>query len=40
MVPSVKKVKPDSKIKVVLKDADGNNLGSDASDSYFKISPP
>ena len=39
IVPSVKKVKPSSKIKVVLKDANGNNLGSDASDSYFVISP-
>jgi hypothetical protein len=39
IVPSVKKRKSNSKIKVVLKDANGNSLGSDASDSYFVISP-
>lgn len=39
-VPTIKRVKPNCKIKVMLKDANGNNLGSDISDAYFTISPP
>jgi hypothetical protein len=40
VVPPVRKIKPNSKIKVVLKDTDGKSLGSDVSDAYFIISPP
>jgi hypothetical protein len=40
IMPKVKKVKPNCKIKVVLKDTNGKSLGSDVSDSYFTISPP
>jgi hypothetical protein len=39
-VPPVKKLKPMCMIKVVLKDTNGNNVGSDVSDDYFIISPP
>ena len=39
ILPTVSKPKPKCKIKVVLKDANGNNLGSDISDAYFSIKP-
>jgi hypothetical protein len=39
-VPVVGKAKPKCKVKVVLTDSNGNNLGSDVSDSYFTVSPP
>jgi hypothetical protein len=39
-VPLVGKAKPNCKVKVVLKDSNGSNLGSDVSDAYFTISPP
>jgi len=38
--PSVTKQKTKCKVKVVLKDADGKVVGSDASDGYFKIIIP
>jgi uncharacterized repeat protein (TIGR02543 family) len=39
-VPLVGKTKPKCKVKVVLKESNGNNLGNDAGDNYFTISPP
>jgi len=38
--PSVAKTKSKCKVKVVLKDKDGNSVGSDLNDGYFTISPP
>jgi len=38
-VPTVRSPKYKCKVKVVLKDAAGNTVGSDASDSYFTILP-
>jgi hypothetical protein len=38
-VPDVPKTKSKCKVKVVLKDAKGNTVGSDASDGYFAIEP-
>ena len=38
-VPSVTKEKKKCKLKVTLKDTLGNNVGSDASDSFFTINP-
>ena len=38
-VPGVPKTKSKCKVKVVLKDASGNPIGSDRSDSYFTIQP-
>jgi hypothetical protein len=38
-VPDVPKTKIKCKVKVVLKDARGNTVGSDTSDSYFTIEP-
>jgi hypothetical protein len=35
--PSLKKTKSKCKVKVVLKDKDGNSVGSDSSDGYFTI---
>ena len=39
-VPDVKTQKDKCKVKVVLKDAAGNSVGSDVSDSVFTILPP
>jgi len=39
-VPDVPKTKSKCKVKVVLKDARGNTVGSDVSDASFTISPP
>jgi hypothetical protein len=39
-VPSVTKDKTRCKVKVVLKDAVGNSVGSDMSDNIFTILPP
>jgi hypothetical protein len=38
-VPVVKKSRNQCKLKVVLKDADGKTVGTDASDGYFTIRP-
>jgi hypothetical protein len=38
-VPAVPADKTKCKVKLVLKDAAGNNLGSDISDNFFTISP-
>ena len=38
-VPDVPKIKRKCKVKVVLKDAKGNTVGSDTSDGYFTIEP-
>jgi hypothetical protein len=38
-VPDVPKTKNKCKVKVVLKDAKGNKVGSDTSDGYFTIEP-
>jgi uncharacterized delta-60 repeat protein len=38
-VPGVIKVKPNCKVKIVLKDAAGKILGSDSSDKIFRINP-
>jgi len=38
-VPGVPKTKSKCKVKVVLKDAKGNTVGSDTSDGYFTIEP-
>jgi hypothetical protein len=38
-VPDVPKTKTKCKVKVVLKDAKRNNVGSDTSDGYFTIEP-
>jgi hypothetical protein len=38
-VPGVSKTKSKCKVKVVLKDAKGNTVGSDTSDGYFTIQP-
>ena len=38
-VPSVSNIKTECKVKVVLKDAKGNTVGSDLSDSIFTIDP-
>ena len=40
VVPAVSKPKEKCLVKVVLKDASGNKLGSDASDEFFTIDPP
>jgi bacillopeptidase F (M6 metalloprotease family) len=39
-VPDVKTQKDKCKVKVVLRDAAGNLVGSDVSDSVFTILPP
>jgi hypothetical protein len=38
-VPDVTKTKGQCKVKVVLKDAKGNTVASDAGDGYFTIGP-
>ncbi len=38
--PEVGKEKKQCKVKVVLKDIKGNNVGVDSSDNYFTIEPP
>jgi len=38
-VPDVSKTKSKCKVKVVLKDAKGNTVGSDTSDGYFTMEP-
>jgi len=38
-VPTVGAPKPNSKVRVMLKDTDGNILGIDASDDFFRIQP-
>lgn len=38
-IPNVTKTKKKCKVKVQLKDKNGNRLGTDASDSYFTIKP-
>jgi hypothetical protein len=40
LVPSVNGSKERSKVKIVLKDAQGNTVGNDVSDETFTISPP
>ena len=38
-VPDVSKQKNNCKVKIVLKDASGNTVGSDVSDGVFTIQP-
>jgi hypothetical protein len=38
-VPDVTKTKKKCKVKVELKDTDGNSLGTDTSNGYFIIKP-
>jgi hypothetical protein len=38
-VPPVKVIKTNCKVRVVLKDGNGKNAGSDVSDGYFTIQP-
>ena len=39
LVPTVRSAKSESKVKVVLKDADGKTVGADSSDNLFTIQP-
>ncbi|MGQ9571393.1 MAG: hypothetical protein ACUVWN_06705 [bacterium] len=38
-VPSVNHVRTQCKVRIYLKDKDGNELGRDTSDNYFTITP-
>jgi hypothetical protein len=38
-LPTVRSLKTKCKVKVVLRDGSGDNVGSDVSDAYFTISP-
>jgi len=38
-VPTVSKIKEKCKVKIILRDAEGNKVGSETSDGYFTIEP-